>query len=188
MPVLDMDTRSSLRQVRAVIFDRDGTLVQNEPYNGDPARVRLVSRAAEALAQLRGAGLKIGLTTNQAGIARGLITADQVRAVNNRLGDLVGPFDTVRVCPHDEGDRCLCRKPQPGLILAAAADLGIPPEELVMVGDLGADIGAARAAGARSILVPGPATRRLETSAVVAVATSLTAATRLVLWWARGQQ
>ena len=103
--------------------------------------------------------------SNQSGVARGLISVDDVEAVNRRLGELLGPFDTMVVCPHGPDDRCGCRKPQPGLIDRAAAALGVEPAACVVVGDIGADVEAAVAAGARAVLVPTEVTRPAEVRA-----------------------
>ena len=154
----------------AVLLDRDGTLVIDVPYNADPAQVRPVPGAARALARLRDAGVPLALVSNQSGVARGLLTMAQVEEVNHRLEELVGPVGPWLVCPHAPDDGCGCRKPAPGLVLAAAAALGVDPGECVVIGDIGADMGAARAAGARGILVPTPVTRAeevLEASEVV---------------------
>ncbi|WP_067973979.1 HAD-IIIA family hydrolase [Nocardiopsis trehalosi] len=169
------------RPVKAVLFDRDGTLVHDVPYNGDPSEVRPVAGARAALDLVRAAGLPLGVVSNQSGIARGLITRDQVDAVNARVEELLGPFDTWRVCAHGDADGCACRKPRPGLILDAAADLGVAPEECVVIGDIGADVDAARAAGARSVLVPTPRTRPQETAAAPATAPDLRTAVRRAL-------
>jgi D-glycero-D-manno-heptose 1,7-bisphosphate phosphatase len=165
----------------AVLFDRDGTLVVDVPYNGDPALVKPVDGAREALDRLRAAGLRIGLVSNQSGIARGLITAEDVHGVNDEVQRLLGPFDVVAVCPHGPDDGCACRKPAPGLVLDAARALHVRPEEIVVVGDIGSDVRAAAAAGARGILVPAPATRAEEVEAAPVVASDLEAAVDLVL-------
>jgi HAD superfamily hydrolase (TIGR01662 family) len=167
--------------VEAVLFDRDGTLVHDVPYNGDPGLVKPVDGAREALDRVRAAGLRIGLVTNQSGVARGLITADDVRAVNEELQRQLGPFDIVAVCPHGPGDGCECRKPAPGLVRRAARALGVRPERIVVVGDIGADVKAAVAAGARAVLVPTPVTRPEEVEAAPVVAPDLAAAVELVL-------
>jgi HAD superfamily hydrolase (TIGR01662 family) len=140
--------------VRAILFDRDGTLVEDVPYNGDPDKVRPTAGAANAIALARRAGLAVGVVSNQSGIARGLLDTDQVDAVNRRVDELLGPFDVWRVCPHGEGDGCECRKPRPGMVESAAAELGVAPAECAVVGDIGSDMAAARAAGARGVLVP----------------------------------
>lgn len=157
----------------AVLFDRDGTLVRNVPYNGDPEQVEAVPGARSALDRLRRAGLRLGVVTNQAGVARGLLTIEDMSAVNSRVEHLLGPFDTWQVCPHGEADRCRCRKPAPGLIVAAARALGTTPERCIVVGDIGGDMVAAGAAGASGILVPAPATRAEEVAAAPAVAGDL---------------
>jgi D-glycero-D-manno-heptose 1,7-bisphosphate phosphatase len=110
------------RAAAAVLFDRDGTLVVNVPDNGDPARVVAVPGARTALDRLRAAGIPTGVVSNQAAVARGLITADQVDAVNRRVEELLGPLGPWCWCPHDELDRCGCRKPAAGLV-GAAVDL-----------------------------------------------------------------
>jgi histidinol-phosphate phosphatase family protein len=161
------------RSVDAVLVDRDGTIVQDVAYNGDPVRVEPMPGAQAALDRLRAAGLKVGVVTNQSGIARGLITREQVDAVNGRVEELLGPFDTWQVCPHGESDGCSCRKPQPGMVLAAAARLGVPVGRCAVIGDIGADLAAARAAGARAVLVPNGQTRPEETAAAPVVCGSL---------------
>ena len=131
--------------------------------------------------RLRSAGVRTGVITNQSGVARGLLTGDQVAAVNARLSTLLGPFDTVQVCEHGPADGCGCRKPAPGLVHQACADLGIDPRHCAVVGDIGADVGAAVAAGARAVLVPTAVTRPEEVAAARAVAPDLLAAVELAL-------
>jgi histidinol-phosphate phosphatase family protein len=167
--------------VRAVLFDRDGTLVEDVPYNGDPAQVRPVAGAARALSALRRAGVRIGVVTNQSAVARGMVTRAQVDAVNQRVGELLGPFDTWQVCPHGPEDGCACRKPAPGMVTAAAAELGVRPYEVVVVGDIGSDVEAAHAAGARAVLVPNERTLPAEVEAAPVRAGSLQEAVALVL-------
>src|SRR5215217_8126795 len=148
-----------------VLFDRDGTLVHDVPYNGEPERVRPVDGAREALDALRARGVRVGVVSNQSGIARGVITPEQVDACMGRLAELLGPFDTVQVCPHGPDDGCTCRKPAPGMVKAACAELDVEPARCVVVGDIGADVEAAAAAGAVGILVPTPVTRKSEVEA-----------------------
>ncbi|WP_316313562.1 HAD-IIIA family hydrolase [Clavibacter michiganensis] len=106
--------RSPGNDLEAVLFDRDGTLVVDLPYNGDPALVTLMPGAREAVDAVRAAGLRVGMVTNQSGIARGLITRAQADAVNARVQELLGAFDLVLLCPHGSDDGCDCRKPRPG--------------------------------------------------------------------------
>lgn len=165
---------------RAVLFDRDGTLVHDVPYNGEPDRVRPMDGAAEALAWLRRAGIPTAVVSNQSGIARGLLTRVQVDAVNARLTELLGPLGPVFVCEHDPRDGCACRKPAPGMVLQAAEALGVRPQDCVVIGDIGSDIEAARAAGARAVLVPTARTRPEEVAAAPVVADDLAGALRLL--------
>ena len=167
--------------VKAVLFDRDGTLVHDVPYNGDPTKVRPVDGAAAAVAALRRAGVKIGVLTNQSAIGRGLLTPAQVAAVNERVQVELGPFDTWQVCPHSPEDGCACRKPRPGMVVQAARDLGLLVEECAVVGDIGADVEAARAAGARAVLVPTPATGAEEVADAPLVAPDLAAAVEALI-------
>lgn len=172
---------SAVRLFDAVLLDRDGTLVIDVPYNGDPAKVTTVPGARAALDRLRAAGIRLGVITNQSGLARGLVTAEQVTAVNARVEELLGPFDTWQVCPHADADRCGCRKPAPGLVRAAARALGTEPARCAVVGDIGTDLAAAGAAGAFGVLVPTPVTRREEIAAAPAVAGDLAQAVDLIL-------
>ncbi|MEU3850139.1 HAD family hydrolase [Streptomyces sp. NPDC029554] len=169
------------RRVKAVLFDRDGTLVEDVPYNGDPGLVRPVEGAREALALLREAGIATGVVTNQSGVARGLLTEADVRRVNHRVDELLGPFDVFAVCPHGPDDGCRCRKPQPGMVLWAAGRVCTHPADLVVIGDIGADVVAARRAGAHGILVPNARTRPEETAAADHIAPDLVTAVRAVL-------
>jgi HAD superfamily hydrolase (TIGR01662 family) len=150
----------------AVLFDRDGTLIHDVPYNTDPAAVRPVAGVKQALDRLRDLGIPIGMVSNQSGVARGLISPKQLEQVNARVMQLLGPFDVLCVCVHAEHDGCGCRKPAPGLVHAAAAQLGVPVHRCVVIGDIGADVTAAAAAGARGILVPNARTRHAEVLAV----------------------
>lgn len=144
---------------RAVLFDRDGTLIEDVPDNGDPELVRSVAGARAAVGLARRLGLRVGLITNQAAVARRLVSPAGVRAVNARVAELLGPFDVMLTCPHEAADGCGCRKPAPGMVLAAADAIGVAPHECAVIGDIRSDIQAARAAGARGVLVPAPATR-----------------------------
>ncbi|MGW0495983.1 D-glycero-alpha-D-manno-heptose-1,7-bisphosphate 7-phosphatase [Streptomyces sp. NPDC003007] len=175
------DPVPSVGRVGAVLFDRDGTLVHDVPYNGDPAQVRPVGGAREALDLLRARGIRTGVVSNQSGVARGLITAQDVRRVNHRVDQLLGPLGVWAVCPHGPDDGCPCRKPAPGLILWAAGRLCLNPADVVVIGDIGADVEAARRAGAHGILVPNATTRPEEVAAAPHVAPDLLGAVRAVV-------
>ena len=174
------------RPPKAVLFDRDGTLVVDVPYNGDPGLVVVMPGAREAVGRLRAAGVATAVVSNQSGVARGLVGAEQVEAVNRRVEELLGPVGPWLVCPHGAGDGCGCRKPAPGLIEAAARALGVEAADCVVIGDIGADVEAARAAGARAVLVPTAATRAEEVAAAPVVAPDLVAAVELLLGPAGG--
>lgn len=165
----------------AVLFDRDGTLVVDVPHNGDPARVRPMPGAREAFDRLRREGIPTAVVSNQSGVARGWISHEQVRAVNRRMEDLLGPVGPVLYCPHGPEEGCACRKPAPGLVLTAARALGVSPAECALIGDIGTDVEAALAAGARPVLVPTAVTRREEVERAPEVAPDLAGALDLLL-------
>jgi HAD superfamily hydrolase (TIGR01662 family) len=165
----------------AVLFDRDGTLIVDVPYNADPARVAPMPTAPAALALLRQHGVATGVVSNQSGVGRGLLTREQVERVNARVDQLLGPFDVWRFCPHTVTDGCRCRKPAPGMVQSAVRALGVAPERLAVVGDIGADVAAARAAGAHGVLVPTEATRAAEVAAAPEIAPDLLTAVRRLL-------
>ncbi|MGQ5265292.1 HAD-IIIA family hydrolase, partial [Micromonospora sp. ZYX-F-536] len=165
----------------AVLLDRDGTLIEDVPFNGDPEKVRPVPGARVALDRLRAAGLRLAVVTNQSGLARGYFTGEQMRAVHARVEELLGGFDAWLICPHDDADGCGCRKPAPGLVHAAARELGTSASRCVVVGDIGRDVAAALAAGAAGVLVPTPVTRAEEVAAAGWVAADLPAAVEEIL-------
>lgn len=140
----------------AVIFDRDGTIVRDVPYNGDPDAVAFVPGMREALDRLRAANIPLAVVSNQSGIARGLITAAQVEAVNARIEERLGPFHAWFYCPHGPDDDCDCRKPKPKMILDAARAMNVDPACCLVIGDKRSDEQAAHNAGARSVLVHSP--------------------------------
>jgi histidinol-phosphate phosphatase family protein len=165
----------------AVLLDRDDTLIHDVPYNGDPDLVLPKAGVRRSLDQLRARDIRLGIVSNQSGIARGLLTADEVAAVTARVFDELGHFDDVRWCPHGPDDGCGCRKPAPGLLLDAAAALGVDPLRCAMIGDIGADVQAGRAAGMRTVLVPTARTRAEEVAAAPEVAETFAAAVALLI-------
>lgn len=152
----------------ALFVDRDGTLIEEADYLADPEGVVFLPGAVEALGRFRAAGWAIVIVTNQSGIARGLYTEADYRAVARRLETMlaeagVPPAATVH-CPHhpDFSGPCACRKPAPGMLLAAARSLGLDLSRSVMVGDKTADLEAGAAVGARPVLVRTGYGRRTE--------------------------
>jgi len=156
----------------AVLFDRDETLIEDVPYNGDPERVAPLPGAREALDALRAAGIPIAVVSNQSGVGRGLITLAQVGAVNARVEALLGPFAGFFVCPHGPDDGCDCRKPHPKLIFDAARALGVDAACCAVIGDKPSDLEAARNAGAIGYLVGGAVSLREVVEALLSAPTS----------------
>jgi D-glycero-D-manno-heptose 1,7-bisphosphate phosphatase len=148
----------------AVFVDRDGTLTEEVGYVNHPGRLRVQPRSAEAIRRLNGAGVAAVVVTNQAGVARGYFSAEVLAAVNaalvSRLKDEGAYLDGIYVCPHHPTEglapyrmECDCRKPKPGLLLRAAAELDLDLSRSTLVGDKASDLVAARTVGARSVLV-----------------------------------
>jgi len=138
-----------------VLLDRDETIIVDVPYNGDPALVKPIEGTKAALDRLRAAGLRVGVLTNQSGVGRGLISLEQVHAVNARVEELLGPFDGWFLCPHAPDEDSECRKPKPKLIFDAARAWGIQPSEIMVIGDKESDVEAARNAGSPAMRI-GP--------------------------------
>lgn len=143
---------------RAVFLDRDGVLNRVVYRDGRPFvpssldELDLLPGVGEALERLRAAGFLLIGTTNQPDVARGLVSRDSVEAIHEFMRKRL-PLDDIRVCFHVDSDRCACRKPQPGMIFAAAVARQIQLANSFMVGDRWRDVGAGRAAGCTTILV-----------------------------------
>jgi D-glycero-D-manno-heptose 1,7-bisphosphate phosphatase len=140
---------------RAVFFDRDGVLMEEVHYCADPAHVKAFPGAGEALRRIRAAGFGTFIVTNQSGIGRGLFTEAQYRAVEAELLRQIGPgaIDGAYFCADPPGVPSLRRKPEPGMVLEAAADHGLDLARSFFVGDKSTDIECGRRAGTRTILV-----------------------------------
>jgi|SRR5579884_1499702 len=149
---------------RAVFLDKDGTLVEDVPYNVDPAQIRLMPGSVEGLQALHGAGFRLVVISNQSGVARGYFAESALHAVAEHLRKLLAeagvPLAGFYYCPHHPDGTvpaytqpCSCRKPAPGLILQAAEELGINLEQSWFIGDILNDIEAGRRAGCRAILL-----------------------------------
>jgi D-glycero-D-manno-heptose 1,7-bisphosphate phosphatase len=142
----------------AVFLDRDGVLIENlDGYVRRDRDIRVLLGAAAAVRRIRGLGYAAVVVTNQAMVGKGLEPAEQAlsvhRAVLARLAAEGAEIDASYICPHAPEDRCPCRKPEPGMLLQASADLGLDLSASLMVGDARSDIAAARAAGVAPVLV-----------------------------------
>ena len=139
----------------AVFLDRDGTIMRDVDYCGDPQRVEIFDGVPTALRRLKAAGFKIIIITNQSGIGRGYFSEHDYRAVEAEVARQIGPelIDATYMCPHPPESGCACRKPAPGMILDAARDHGIDLKRSFMIGDKNIDAQCGRNAGVRSILV-----------------------------------
>jgi D-glycero-D-manno-heptose 1,7-bisphosphate phosphatase len=139
--------------MRAVFFDRDGTLMEEVHYCKDPALVRVYPGVPEALARLREAGWGVFVVSNQSGVGRGLITMEECRAVHREFARQVGRIDDAVYCTDAPDVLSTRRKPEPGMVLKLAADYEIDLAASWFVGDKTADIECGRRAGTRTILV-----------------------------------
>jgi len=144
---------------RAVFLDRDGTIIEDPGFLHEPAKVRLLSGAGEAIHQLNQAGWLVITISNQSGIARGLYDAAAYGAVQRRLVELLAThgarLDAAYFCPHhpEFTGPCECRKPGVLLFREAAAALGLELARCVWVGDRLSDVEPALALGGRALLV-----------------------------------
>jgi D-glycero-D-manno-heptose 1,7-bisphosphate phosphatase len=149
---------------RAIFLDKDGTLVENVPYNVDPARIRLAPRAGEALRLWHQLGYALVVVTNQSGIALGYFEQSALAGVEAKLRELLAaervPLAGFYHCPHHEqgvvatyAHPCDCRKPQPGMLRCAASELNLDLRQSWMIGDILHDVEAGHRAGCRAVLV-----------------------------------
>ena len=142
---------------RAVFLDRDGTLNKDTGYIGSPDGFTLLYGAGGAVKRLNKAGLRVVVITNQSGIGRGFFDEAALNAVNARLTELLtlegALLDGIYYCPHLPDKRCSCRKPETGLILKAAGELGLNLARSFVVGDKASDIELGQRVGASSVLV-----------------------------------
>lgn len=148
---------SSVATRPGVFLDRDGTIIVDKGYLKDPDGVTLLAGAPEALLRLQNAGYALVVITNQSGIGRGYFGHGAVRRQHARLRALLDQYgvhiDAVEYCPHAPDEKCACRKPEPAMILRAAAKLKLDLKRSYMVGDKTGDVIAGRRAGCRTILL-----------------------------------
>lgn len=139
----------------AVFLDRDGTLMEDVDYCGEPSNVHVFPGAPEALRRLKEAGYKLVVITNQSGISRGYFTEEQYRGVEAEVARQLGQdlIDATYHCPHLPEDKCKCRKPSPEMIVRAADELQLDLSRSFFIGDKQSDIDCGRNAGTRTILL-----------------------------------
>ena len=174
----------------AVFLDRDDTLIENIPYLGDPSQVRLMPGAAEACQKLRQAGYPLFVVSNQSGVGRGLITKQQVQAVDRKMECLLGGDGVITgyyhcyAAPGDPYDER--RKPSPLMLQEAARDHGLDLAQSFMVGNRLSDIQAGLHAGCAAVLlnlhVPNE-----EKSAAVKAASFVAADWHSAVQWIQGR-
>ena len=142
---------------RVALLDRDGTIVIDRVYLDNAAGLEFLPGAAEGLRLLHERGYRLVVITNQSGIGRGYFPLERLQEMNARLVEMVEAAGArlagIYYCPHAPEDLCSCRKPEPGLILQAAAELGFDPADAVVIGDKASDIECGRRAGASTVLI-----------------------------------
>jgi D-glycero-D-manno-heptose 1,7-bisphosphate phosphatase len=142
---------------RFVILDRDGTIIVERHYLSDPQQVELLPNAANGLRHMREMKLGLVVITNQSAIGRGFFDEARLNRIHERLDGLLEiegiSLDALYFCPHTPEDDCACRKPRPGLIEVAAADLNFDPRDCFVIGDKPCDIELGQRVGATTFLV-----------------------------------
>lgn len=149
---------------RAIFLDKDGTLIEDVPYNVRPELIRFAEGVMEGLRQLKKKGYLLVVVSNQSGVARGYFPEQRLHAVQERLQEMLRTagvqIDAFYFCPHHPDGQlqayaknCECRKPKPGMILQAAAAYNIDLSKSWMVGDILNDIEAGNTAGCNTILI-----------------------------------
>lgn len=147
---------------KAIFLDRDGTINFDPGYLDDPAKVKLLPQVGESLAKLKNDyGFMLIVISNQSGIARGLITSEQVQSINRKINDLLSSYkveiDSFYFCPHhpdySEEGSCSCRKPSPQMVFQAADDFKIDLSKSYFIGDKESDIECGNNAGVKTVLI-----------------------------------
>ncbi len=180
---------------KAVFLDKDGTLVEDIPYNIDPERIRLEEGALESLRLLQDHGYQLIVVSNQSGVARGFFEEQALHAVRQKIEELLSPAGIVLTdfycCPHHPDGTvskyavdCYCRKPQPGMLYRAAREHDLHLADSWMVGDILHDMEAGNRAGCRTILIDHHETDwNLNTLRCPKfIAKNLEEAARVILW------
>ena len=143
---------------RLILLDRDGVINFDSPdYIKTPHEWRPIPGSMQAIATIRSKGFKVGVCTNQAGIARGRMSLSDLEEIHAKLrcelGKLNAGLDELMFCPHHPDVGCGCRKPEPGMLLEVMRNLSVSAQHTAFVGDSMTDIQAAAAAGCQAVLV-----------------------------------
>lgn len=149
---------------KAIFLDKDGTLVEDVPYNVDPGLIRLTEGAIEGLRLLQYAGYQLIVVTNQSGVARGFFREEDLYPVQKRLRELLASENIALTgfyyCPHHPQGAvakytidCVCRKPQPGMLHRAARECGLQLKDSWLIGDILHDVEAGNRAGCKTVLI-----------------------------------
>ncbi len=152
------DNSTGVLPISAVFLDRDGTVIEDRSYLGDPAGVTLLPGAAKGLARLAGQGLRLFIVTNQSGIGRGYFSLDDYLACRAQLRKILAATGVAvtdeAFCPHDPDEGCACRKPALGMWFELSQRYDLVPEECLVIGDKAGDLEFGYEAGfALSVLV-----------------------------------
>lgn len=155
---------------KAVFLDRDGTIIRDAHYLGDPAQVELLPGAAEAIGKLHEAGFLLFLHTNQSGIGRGFFTIETVHRCNDRMVELLGLgtsiFTGICIAPESPDQPAIYRKPNPRFIDESVVSHGIDRSRSWMVGDKAIDVETGINAGLNAALIGDPARPKTEKAPV----------------------
>lgn len=140
---------------RALILDRDGTLIEHVPYLADPANVRLLPNVRESLEYVRALGVRLFLHSNQSGVGRGLFNLESVESCNSRMIELLGlgkeVFERICIAPEHPDEPSFYRKPSPDFAREIMRETGLAPDEICYIGDRGSDLATAHASGTRGV-------------------------------------
>jgi histidinol-phosphate phosphatase family protein len=142
---------------KVAFLDRDGTIIEDKVFLGNPDEIEFFPGAIQAIKILRKSGYKIVVISNQSGIGRGILTKEMVKGVNEcllqRLKEKDAPADALYFCPHHPDDSCDCRKPKTGMIKKAVTELKLDLKNAVVIGDHLCDIQLGKNIGAKTVLV-----------------------------------
>ena len=146
--------------MRAIFLDRDGVIIRKAPegeYVTDWCEVEFLPGSLEAISSFYRFGYKVIIVTNQRGIATGKIQLSKLMEIHARINEVIascgGDLSGIYYCPHDISEGCPCRKPQPGMLLRAAAEHQLNLSECWMIGDAVTDIAAGKSAGCKTVMI-----------------------------------